>query len=147
VETYQIAILVNREFFHVFEYYDPGRKVSLGGKTRIITLELAKLDEVIGKSSEAMSRRERWGCFFRYLMDKSQREKINEIVEREEGIAMASEVLMSITRDDVERARLMSEYKYIVEDTQSQIVDAEREGEARGITIGEVRGEAHIIER
>jgi hypothetical protein len=27
-------------------------------------------------------------------------------------IAMASEVLMSISKDEVERARLMSEYKY-----------------------------------
>jgi hypothetical protein len=50
--------------------------------------------------------------FFRYLTDKGKREKINEVVAREEGIAMASEVLINISRDEVERARLMSEYKY-----------------------------------
>ncbi|MDR1863337.1 MAG: hypothetical protein LBQ67_05385 [Treponema sp.] len=41
---------------------------------------------------------------------------------------MASEVLMSISKDEVERARLMSEYKYVV-DTQSKVVQARREGE------------------
>jgi hypothetical protein len=37
---------------------------------------------------------------------------------------------MTISRDEVERARLLSEYKYIV-DTQSKVVQAEREGEAK----------------
>lgn len=40
---------------------------------------------------------------------------------------MASEVLMTISKDDAERARLMSEYKYAV-DTQSKVVQARREG-------------------
>jgi hypothetical protein len=40
---------------------------------------------------------------------------------------MASEVLMSISKDEIERARLMSEYKYVV-DTQSKVVHARREG-------------------
>ncbi|GMO36008.1 MAG: hypothetical protein Ta2F_11890 [Termitinemataceae bacterium] len=44
---------------------------------------------------------------------------------------MASEVLISISRDEVERARLMSEYKYVV-DHQSKMVQAKREGEAIG---------------
>ncbi|MDR1148750.1 MAG: hypothetical protein LBK66_08975, partial [Spirochaetaceae bacterium] len=53
---------------------------------------------------------------------------INEIIEFEEGIEMASEVLMTISRDDVERARLMSEYKYEL-DTQSRIAYAWQQGE------------------
>ncbi|MDR1654434.1 MAG: hypothetical protein LBR96_00440 [Treponema sp.] len=44
---------------------------------------------------------------------------------------MASEVLLRISKDEVERARLMSEYKYAV-DTQSKVVDAKRES-ARAI--------------
>jgi predicted transposase/invertase (TIGR01784 family) len=55
-------------------------------------------------------------------------DKINEILAMEEGIAMASEILLQISRDEVERARLMSEYKYVV-DTQSKVVQAKREGE------------------
>jgi hypothetical protein len=40
---------------------------------------------------------------------------------------MASEVLMTISRDEIERARLMSEFKYQV-DMQSHINHAKREG-------------------
>jgi predicted transposase/invertase (TIGR01784 family) len=132
-QAYQIAILVKERFFpddvffHTFEYYDPAHGVSLQGRSRIITLELSKLDTVIEKTTGDMSVQEHWAVFFRYLTDRSKRRKINEIVECEEGIAMASEVLLNISRDEAERARLMSEYKYTV-DTQSKVVHAKREG-------------------
>jgi predicted transposase/invertase (TIGR01784 family) len=61
------------------------------------------------------------------LTDKGKRGKINEVVESEEGIAMASEVLLKISREEEVQARLMSEWKYVV-DTQSKVVDARREG-------------------
>ena len=70
------------------------------------------------------------------MTDKSRRGRINELVEREEGIAMASEVLLSISKDEVERARLMSEYKYVV-DTQSKVVHAKREGLREGRKEGQ----------
>jgi hypothetical protein len=54
---------------------------------------------------------------------------------------MVGEVLLTISRDEVERARLLSEYKYIV-DTQSKVVQAKREGEAIGLVKGEVNGVA-----
>ncbi|GMO30399.1 MAG: hypothetical protein Ta2B_11200 [Termitinemataceae bacterium] len=73
---------------------------------------------------------ERWSVFFRYITDTTKREKINKILEVEEGIAMASEVLISISRDEVERARLMSEYKYVT-DHQSKLVQAKRQTEKR----------------
>jgi predicted transposase/invertase (TIGR01784 family) len=131
--AYQISILVKKrlleddEFFHIFEYYDAERKVSLGGRSRIIILELSKVERVIEKPAEAMTTKERWAAYFRYMKDKSKREKINEIIKCEEGIAMASEVLVNISKDEVERARLLSEYKYVV-DRQSSLVDAKREG-------------------
>jgi hypothetical protein len=43
---------------------------------------------------------------------------------------MASKVLMTISRDEVERARLESEFKYEL-DTQSRITYARQEGEQR----------------
>ena len=52
---------------------------------------------------------------------------------------MASEVLVNISRDEIERARLLSEYKYIV-DTQSKVVQARREGEQRGLRKGRQEG-------
>jgi hypothetical protein len=47
-------------------------------------------------------------------------------VQLEEGISMASAVLMTISKDEVERARLESEYKYEL-DTQSRISYAKLE--------------------
>jgi len=105
--TYQIAILVNREFipgddfFHEFGYYDHIRRGSLGGKTRILTLELSKLGEVARKEVGEMSNHELWAVFFRYLRDPDMKEKLNEIATREEGIAMAGTVLMGISRNIV----------------------------------------------
>jgi predicted transposase/invertase (TIGR01784 family) len=131
-QAYQIAVLVKKHFFpddsffHSFEYYDPERKVSLKGRSQIITLELSKLDQVVEKPVREMSSSEHWAVFFRYLTDKTKRQKINEIVAIEEGIDMASEVLLTISKDEAERARLMSEYKYVV-DTQSKVVQAKRE--------------------
>jgi hypothetical protein len=44
--------------------------------------------------------------YFRYVTEKSKRKKINEVIVTEKGIAMTSEVLIKISRDEVERARL-----------------------------------------
>jgi hypothetical protein len=74
-----------------------------------------------------------------YLTDKEKRSKIKEIVEHEEGIAMASEVLMTISKDEIEQARLMSEFKYQV-DLQSHLAYAEQKGEEMGIKKGLAKG-------
>jgi predicted transposase/invertase (TIGR01784 family) len=144
-QAYQIAILAKERFFsddvflHSFEYYDPKHKMSLNGKSRIITLELSKVEKAAEKPTSEMSVQEYWAVYFRYLTDRSKRRKINEILEREEGIAMASEVLLTISKDDVERARLMSELKYEL-DMQSMRVTAEREGMQIGIERGLEQG-------
>ena len=149
--AYQIAILAKERFFsdegfyHAFEYYDPDHKVSLNGKSRIITLELSKLDRIVEKPTDNMSLQEYWAVYFRYLTDKSKRRKINEIITYEEGIAMASEVLMTVTKDEIERARLLSEYKYEL-DMQSLRVHAKREGRREGIEEGRQEGKREGIE-
>jgi predicted transposase/invertase (TIGR01784 family) len=66
------------------------------------------------------------------LTDREKRAKINEIVQREEGIAMASEVLIEITRDDIEWARQLSEERRIL-GYQSDMVSARREGRQEGL--------------
>jgi hypothetical protein len=83
-------------------------------------VELSKLDGVVEKPAGEMTASEHWAVYFRYLTDKSKRGKINEVLECEEGIAMASKVLLRISKDEAERARLMSEYKYVV-DTRARL--------------------------
>jgi hypothetical protein len=105
--------------------------VSLGGRTRIITLELAKLDHLLKKPTVEMSASEKRAFYFKYLTDREKRQKINEIIEQEEGIVMASEVLVTISRDEVECARMLSKLKYEL-DTQSSLTYARQEGEQKG---------------
>ena len=132
--AYQIAILAKEEFFgdgdffHAFQYHDPVRGVSLGGRTRIMTLELAKLGNVARKPIGEMSNREQWAMFFQYLTDPQMRGIINAILERKEG---AVEVLLTISRDEAERARLRSEEKNLL-DIQSDMVYERREGRREG---------------
>jgi predicted transposase/invertase (TIGR01784 family) len=52
-------------------------------------------------------------------------------MNQEEGIAMASEVLMTISKDEEERFRLLSEEKYIL-DTQSNLAYERKQGIAEG---------------
>ena len=148
--AYQIAFLVNRRcfkdktFLHKFEYYDPAAGITLGGRTRIITVELSKLQALENKAAAEMTSAERWAYYFRYLTDKDKRDKMNEVLKHEEGIAMASQVLIKISRDEIERARLLSEYKYEV-DTQSKVVDAKREGRRKGRREGRQKGRRETI--
>ena len=143
--SYQIAILAKERFFpdegflHTFEYYDPVHGMPLNGRSRIITLELSKAEKVVDKPTVEMNVQEYWAIYFRYLNDKGKRQKINEILEHEEGIAMASKELLSVSRDEVERARLMSEYKYEL-DTQSRLVHAKKEGMKEGRQVGIKQG-------
>jgi len=146
-ETYQISILAQKLFFpdknltHVFEFYDPQTRVSLDGRIRIITLELEKTTVFIGKSVEEMTSAERWAAYFQYLTDEAKREKINEIIDREEGIAMATSTLCQVTADEEEYARLTSLMKGEL-DWRSSMKDARREGRMEGLTEG--RNEASL---
>jgi hypothetical protein len=66
-EAYQIALLVKGRFFkdsallHRFEYYDREQDLSLGGRSRIITLELSKAERVVEKPIGELSGAEQWG--------------------------------------------------------------------------------------
>ena len=52
---------------------------------------------------------------------------------------MASEVLLEISKDEEERVRLMSEYKYQL-DMQSKLVHAKRQGRKEGLEEGKQEG-------
>ncbi|MDR2631096.1 MAG: hypothetical protein LBC60_09255, partial [Spirochaetaceae bacterium] len=52
-------------------------------------------------------------------------------------MAMAGEVLLTISRDEAERARLESEFKYEL-DRQSDMVSSRREGERIGLEKGKL---------
>jgi len=146
-ETYQIAILAKKTFFpdenfaHNFLYYDPDNRVPLGGRTRIITVELVKTEPIVNKPVEEMSNAELWAVFFQYLTDEEKRGKIIEIINREEGIAMAVETLGTFTQSEIEyiheTRRIMGELDY-----NTEIFEAKCEGRAEGKAEGKAEGRA-----
>jgi len=150
-ETYQIAILAKNRFFfdveliHNFIYYDPDTRISLGGKTKIITVELVKTKPIVDKPTEEMTTAELWAVFFEYLTNKEKRVKMIEIINHEEGIAMAVETLSNITQDEVEYARMCNLIKSQL-DYQSGMAEARRSGREevfelfdQGLTIDEIK--------
>jgi bacterioferritin (cytochrome b1) len=70
---------------------------------------------------------ERWAVFFRYIQDPTRRDLINEILNCEEGIAMAMAELLTVSQDEIMRARLEHELKNQL-DWQSGMVGAKRAG-------------------
>jgi len=82
-KTYQITILAkhrffpDNEFFHCFKYHDEIKNISLGGKTRIITVELMKLDKIIKKPIMELNAQEKWALFFEYLTDAKYRDTMD----------------------------------------------------------------------
>jgi hypothetical protein len=85
VETFQIMILGTENFFqdedlvHTFECYDPIHKIPLRGKSRIITVELLKSEQIVDKPTVEMGLSEKWSIFFQYLTNKNKRSKINAL--------------------------------------------------------------------
>ena len=135
--SWQINFVSGRDLFqdrwwiHHFEYYDRDRGVSLGGRTRIITVELDKVRSIVEKPVEGMSAAERWAAFLRYAGDLGKRELVNGLMEAEEGIAMAGEMLLTVSRDEVEQAQKEMALK-IELDWQSDLSEARKEGLAEG---------------
>ena len=58
---------------------------------------------------------------------------------------MASEVIKTISKDEQERFRLLSEYKYQL-DAQSKLVHAKQEGIRKGRKEGKEEGKQEIID-
>jgi predicted transposase/invertase (TIGR01784 family) len=151
--TYGIVIVSNErlnkdpDIVQTFLYQNQktGRPLRRG-KTRIITVELCKAEQLLSKPTNGLEEQEAWVLFFQYLTDLEKRAKINEIINREAGIYMAVEELVTISQDERERARLEGELKYIL-DEQSRRVNARRmirksrrKGRAEGLEKGLERG-------
>jgi hypothetical protein len=126
-------MLADDEYLHGFHFYDPVRGISLGGRVRIFTLELAKTEAVAhAKTAKEMASAERWAAYFLYNADESEfaRKLIKDIMKEEEGVKMATEVLSLFSEDEKRFYRLLSEQKYEM-DHYTRMMEAEERGEER----------------
>jgi predicted transposase YdaD len=110
---------------------------------------LEKVGQLLEKPVEKLSALERWAVFFRYVADPEQRELVNGLMKAEEGIAMAGEMLVTVTQDEIDQARRERAYKLEVDwySDMAEFLDEARaeglaKGEAQGLDKGRMEGEA-----
>ena len=108
----------------------------LSDAIHVIYVELSKLKEIIKKPVYEMTDLEKWAIFFRYADIPEYRETVNKVISSKEALQMAGNLLMSVSKDERERAIFRSRRMY-QSDQDSNIATAEYRGERRG----EIRGE------
>ena len=121
------------DFYREYKWRDTKGRLLTDDQT-IIFVELTKVDGLLEKPVDKLTALERWVLFFRFATDTSKRELLSKIVEKEEGIKMATQILQTISID--ERERIAYEEQLIYElDQRSELVSA-RKQEAREIAKG-----------
>jgi hypothetical protein len=70
---------------------------------------------------------ERFSVFLRYAENPDYREIVNKVIESREGLAVAGELLMSISKDERERA-IFRNRSIAIADHESNMITARREG-------------------
>ena len=99
-------------------------------------IELSKLDGVLKKPVCDMTTLDKWSVFFQYAPDLQYRETVNKVIESEEVLTVAGELLMSISQNERERAIYRSRKKFQT-DYQSDMATSWDNGRKAGIDIGE----------
>lgn len=117
-QTYQITFCSytvfpdQPEYVNSFSLRNDRTGELLCDAVQIVFVELSKLNEVLDKPVSEMSVLDKWSLFLQYAPDQNHCEKINEVIESEEVLQMAGNLLMSISQDEVERARFRSRRKF-----------------------------------
>jgi predicted transposase/invertase (TIGR01784 family) len=107
--------------------------VTVRNNEHIIYVELSKLNKILKKSVNDMTDLEKWSIFFQYANEPKYRETINKVIESKEVLKMAGNLLMSISKDERERAIFRSRRMY-QSDLESNLATAEARGKAEGET-------------
>ncbi|MDR3170872.1 MAG: hypothetical protein LBU17_04495, partial [Treponema sp.] len=122
-------------------------------RTTIITVELGKVEKLAQKPVDDMTTAESWAVYLRYNADEAKRGLLEAISAKDKGVAMAQEAFLTVSRDERERARLLSEYKFAM-DLQDRMITAREEGweegielgTAKGIELGTTRGQSQVLD-
>lgn len=109
---------------------------------RMTFVELSKLSKVLEKPVSDMTALDKWSVFLRYAPDPQYRNAVNKVIESEEVLQMAGNLLMSISQDERERAVFRSRRKFQT-DLQSDLATAEDNGRQAGRAEG--RAESKIL--
>jgi len=110
---------------------------------QLVFVELSKLAGILDKPVSEMTVLDKWSLFLQYAPDQKHREKVNEVIESEEVLQMAGNLLMSISQDERERAIFRSRRKFQT-DLQSDLATAEDRGRSIGRAEGRLEGKIEI---
>lgn len=94
-------------------------------------VELSKLDKIVKKPVNEMTDLDKWSVFLQYASDPEHRETVNKVIESEEVLQVAGNLLMSISQNERERAIFRSRRKFQT-DLQSDLATAEDNGRRIG---------------
>jgi predicted transposase/invertase (TIGR01784 family) len=84
----------------------------LSDALKVIYVELSKLNEILKKPVDVMTDLEKWAVFLRYAESPDYRKVVNQVIESKEALNVAGEILMSISKDERERAIFRSRRMY-----------------------------------
>jgi len=144
-QTYQVTfcsytVFPDRaEYVNSFSMRHDKDNERLSDAIHVVYVELSKLREIMKKSVSDMTDLEKWAIFFQYASEPTYRETVNQVIASKEVLQMAGELLMSISKDERERAVFRSRRMYQT-DLQSDLATAEDRGERRGRSIGRQEG-------
>jgi predicted transposase/invertase (TIGR01784 family) len=136
-QTYQVTFCSYTVFPNLPDYvnsfsmrHDTNNEL-LSDAIHVIYVELSKLGEIIKKSVDDMTDLEKWALFLQYANIPEYRETVNEVIQSKEALQMAGSLLMSVSKDERERAVNRSRRMYQT-DMQSNIATAEDRGRREG---------------
>lgn len=69
-----------------------------------IFVELSKLKELLGKPVETMTDLEKWLVFLGHAADLSYRDIVNQVIDSNEALGLAGNLLVNVSQDEEERA-------------------------------------------
>ena len=152
--TYHLSFLGNnlypdKQWLHRFIYYDPEHGIKMGGRTEIMTVELKKLGRITEKMVEQMDKREVWALFMMYYREDKKTGIIQRIIDMDEGIAAADQVIQGFTVSQLEALAAISRDKFefdareeLWEMKQAARKEGHADGLAEGLAEGHVEGRA-----
>jgi predicted transposase/invertase (TIGR01784 family) len=132
VRTYQVTFCEHLVFSDWPEFVSRislrrtnGEQVS--DQINMVIVEMSKLYDALKRPAESLTPLEMWSVFFKFAPDPEHRDFVNKIIEIKKEVGMASALLMEISKDEHERARLRSRRMYET-DRYSDIATAEERG-------------------
>jgi predicted transposase/invertase (TIGR01784 family) len=135
--SYQVTFCSYTVFPHRKEYvnsYSMRHDVDnelLHDAIQTMIIELSKLDDIVKKPVGDMTDLEKFSVFFEYAPNPIYRDTVNKVIESEEVLTVAGNLLMNISQDERERAIFRSRKKFQM-DLASNLATAEARGEVRG---------------